>query len=85
MTFSRRGFIAVAAAGVGAVIQDTVKAGPVYDPQRAGRAQLPITAADNDAGIQAGGGAAACASRVQRRMARTRNAPAMTITIEGTK
>ncbi len=53
MTFSRRGFIAVAAAGVGAVIQDTVKAGPVYDPQRAGRAQLPITAADNDPGIQA--------------------------------
>ena len=28
-------------------------AGRVYDPQRAGRAQSPITAADNDAGIQA--------------------------------
>jgi len=53
MNLSRRGFIAVAAAGVGAVIQDTVKAGAVYDPQRAGRAQSPITAADNDAGIQA--------------------------------
>jgi cytochrome c-type biogenesis protein CcmH/NrfF len=53
MNLNRRGFIAVAAAGVGAAIQDTVKAGPVYDPQRAGRAQSPITAADNDAGIQA--------------------------------
>jgi cytochrome c-type biogenesis protein CcmH/NrfF len=50
---SRRGFFALAAAAAGAVIQDTVAAGRVYDPQRAGRAQSPITAVDNDAGIQA--------------------------------
>jgi cytochrome c-type biogenesis protein CcmH/NrfF len=53
---SRRGFFGVAAAaaaGLGAVIQDTVSAGRVYDPGRAGRAQQPITSADNDAGIQA--------------------------------
>jgi cytochrome c-type biogenesis protein CcmH/NrfF len=50
---SRRGFFAIAAAAAGAVIQDTVRAGRVYDPQRAGRAQSPITAVDNDAGIQA--------------------------------
>ncbi|HXM38827.1 MAG TPA: cytochrome c-type biogenesis protein CcmH [Gemmatimonadales bacterium] len=50
---SRRGFFAVAAAAVGAVIQDTVASGRVYDPARAGRALPPITAADNDAGIQA--------------------------------
>jgi len=50
---SRRGFFAVAAAAAGAVIQDTTRAGRVYDPQRAGRAQSPITAVDNDAGIQA--------------------------------
>lgn len=50
---SRRGFFALAAATAGAVIQDTVRAGRVYDPQRAGRAQSPITAVDNDAGIQA--------------------------------
>jgi cytochrome c-type biogenesis protein CcmH/NrfF len=49
---SRRGFFGVAAAAVGAVIQDTVGAGRVYDPQRAGRPQTAITAADNDAGIQ---------------------------------
>lgn len=50
---SRRGFFAAAAAALGAVIQDTVSAGRVYDPGRAGRSQEPITAADNDAGIQA--------------------------------
>ena len=50
---SRRGFFGVAAAAAGAVIQDTVGAGRVYDPQRAGRPQTAITAADNDAGIQA--------------------------------
>src|SRR3989475_11053533 len=53
MTLSRRGFFVAAAAGAGAVIQDTVRAGRVYDPQRAGRAQAPVTAADNDAHIQA--------------------------------
>ncbi len=53
MSLSRRGFFAMAAAGVGAAIQDTVKAGRVYDPERAGRPQTPITAADNDPGIQA--------------------------------
>src|SRR5439155_10195325 len=50
---SRRGFFALATAAAGAVIQDTVRAGRVYDPARAGRPQTPITAADNDAGIQA--------------------------------
>jgi cytochrome c-type biogenesis protein CcmH len=50
---SRRGFFAVAAAAAGAVIQDTVRAGRVYDPQRAGRAQSPITALDTDGRIQA--------------------------------
>jgi cytochrome c-type biogenesis protein CcmH len=50
---SRRGFFGVAAAAVGAVIQDTVASSRVYDPARAGRALPPITAADNDAGIQA--------------------------------
>jgi len=50
---SRRGFLAAALATAGAVIQDTVRAGRVYDPDRAGRAQTPITAADNDARIQA--------------------------------
>ncbi len=50
---SRRGFFALAAAAAGAVIQDTVQAGRVYDPQRAGRAQAPITSADNDGRIQA--------------------------------
>ena len=49
---SRRGFFVVAAAAVGAVVQDTVSAGRVYDPGRAGRALPPITAADNDAAIQ---------------------------------
>ncbi len=50
---SRRGFFVLAAAAAGAVIQDTVQAGRVYDPQRAGRTQAPITSADNDGRIQA--------------------------------
>jgi len=50
---SRRGFFALAAAAAGAVIQDTVRADRVYDPQRAGRSKEPITALDTDAGIQA--------------------------------
>jgi len=50
---SRRGFFALAAAGAGAVMQDTLQAGRVYDPQRAGRSREPITALDTDAGIQA--------------------------------
>lgn len=50
---TRRGFFAMAAAAVGAVIQDTSRAGRVYDPSRAGRPMAPITAADNDAEIQA--------------------------------
>ena len=50
---SRRGFLLAAAATVGAVVQDTTRAGRVYDPGRAGRSMPPITAADNDAAIQA--------------------------------
>jgi cytochrome c-type biogenesis protein CcmH/NrfF len=50
---SRRGFFALAAATAGAVIQDTVRAGRVYDPQRAGRPREATTALDTDAGIQA--------------------------------
>lgn len=49
----RRAFFGVAATAAGALIQDTLKAGRVYDPQRAGRPQAPVTAADNDAHIQA--------------------------------
>ncbi|HTI06716.1 MAG TPA: cytochrome c-type biogenesis protein CcmH [Gemmatimonadales bacterium] len=49
---NRRGFLVMAAAAVGAALQDTTSA-RVYDPERAGRAQTPITAADNDPGIQA--------------------------------
>ncbi|HEV8380197.1 MAG TPA: cytochrome c-type biogenesis protein CcmH [Gemmatimonadales bacterium] len=49
----RREFFTLVAGAVGAVIQDTTRAGRVYDPQRAGRAQSPITAADNNAAIQA--------------------------------
>ena len=52
-TLSRRGFLTAAAAAVGAAIQDTTAAGRVFDPTRAGRSMTPITAADNDAGIQA--------------------------------
>jgi cytochrome c-type biogenesis protein CcmH len=50
---SRRGFLAAAAAALGAVVQDTTAAGRVFDPSRAGRPMTPITAADNDPGIQA--------------------------------
>jgi cytochrome c-type biogenesis protein CcmH len=50
---SRRGFLVAAAAALGAVVQDTTKSGRVYDPGRAGRSMVPITAADNDAAIQA--------------------------------
>jgi cytochrome c-type biogenesis protein CcmH/NrfF len=49
---SRRGFFVAAAAALGAVVQDTTGAGRVYDPDRAGRALTPVTAADNDAAIQ---------------------------------
>ena len=37
----------------GAARQDTTRAGQVYDPDRAGRAQAPVTAADNDQSVQA--------------------------------
>jgi len=50
---SRRGLFAVAAAALGAVIQDTVGAGRVYDPGWAGHSREPLTAGDTDAGIQA--------------------------------
>src|SRR6266566_2819958 len=50
---SRRGFFALAAAAAGAVLQDTVRAGRVYDPQRAGRPKEATTALDTDAHIQA--------------------------------
>jgi cytochrome c-type biogenesis protein CcmH len=55
---NRRDFV-MALAGVilsvGQTVQqsDSVAAGKVYDPARAGRSLPPITAADNDAGIQA--------------------------------
>ena len=52
-TLSRRGFLTMAAAAVGAVIQDTASAGRVYDPGRAGRSMTTITSVDTDAGIQA--------------------------------
>jgi cytochrome c-type biogenesis protein CcmH len=45
--------LGIAIASIGAVVQDTAKAGRVYDPSRAGRPAEPVTAADNDAGIQA--------------------------------
>lgn len=51
--FTRRAFFGMAAAAIGAVIQDTSRAGRVYDPSRAGRPMAPVTAADNDAAIQA--------------------------------
>jgi cytochrome c-type biogenesis protein CcmH/NrfF len=57
--FGRRDFLVLALGGVGAVLQqgvvrqDTIRAGEVYDPDRAGRSQTPITAADNDASVQA--------------------------------
>jgi cytochrome c-type biogenesis protein CcmH len=50
---SRRAFFGVAAAAVGAAIQDTARSGQVYDPSRAGRSREVTTAADNDAAIQA--------------------------------
>ena len=50
---SRRDFLVLSAAALGAVVQDTTKAGQVYDPDRAGRPLPPVTAADNDAAIQA--------------------------------
>ena len=60
---SRRDFLvlAIGAAGAGAagaaggapVLQDTTSVGRVYDPDRAGRAQAPVTAADNDKNVQA--------------------------------
>lgn len=50
---SRRGFFALAAAAAGVIVQDTTKAGQVYDPNRAGRPLPPVMAADNDAAIQA--------------------------------
>jgi cytochrome c-type biogenesis protein CcmH/NrfF len=54
---SRRDFlvlaIGAAAGGGGAVLQDTTSVGRVYDPDRAGRAQAPVTAADNDKNVQA--------------------------------
>src|SRR5947207_236937 len=55
----RREFLLLTAGGVGAVLQqgaarqDTTRAGQVYDPDRAGRAQTPVTAADNDQSTQA--------------------------------
>lgn len=51
-TISRRGFFLSAAASIGVMAQDTTQAGKVYDPARAGRPLPPVTAADNDAGIQ---------------------------------
>lgn len=55
---NRREFFVVAAGAAGAVLQqgtrqDTTRAAEVYDPDRAGRAQTPVTAADNDKSIQA--------------------------------
>ena len=50
---SRRAFLGVAVAAAGAALQDTVRGSRVYDPDRAGRAQTPVSAADNDAHIQA--------------------------------
>jgi cytochrome c-type biogenesis protein CcmH/NrfF len=50
---TRRGFVTLVAGAVGAMVQDSVPAGKVYDPRRAGRSMPPITAADNDPGIQA--------------------------------
>jgi cytochrome c-type biogenesis protein CcmH len=51
---SRRDFfvLAIGAAG-GGVLQDTASVGRVYDPDRAGRAQTPIAAGDNDKDVQA--------------------------------
>lgn len=57
VTIGRREFFLLALSGVGAVIQDTTSTPPaqgqVYDPARAGRSQTPVSAADNDKGVQA--------------------------------
>ena len=56
---SRREFFLVALGTAGAVLQqgavrqDTTRAAQVYDPDRAGRSQTPVTTADNDASVQA--------------------------------
>jgi len=50
---NRRDFFILAVAGAGAALQDTTSSGRVYDPNRAGRPQAPITAADNDKSVQA--------------------------------
>ena len=50
---SRRDFFVLAIGAAGAVLQDTTSVGRVYDPDRAGRAQAPVTAADNDKNVQA--------------------------------
>ncbi|HEY7194229.1 MAG TPA: cytochrome c-type biogenesis protein CcmH [Gemmatimonadales bacterium] len=53
-TMGRREFFLLAIGGVGAVVQDTTQArSQVYDPDRAGRSQTPVTAADNDKSVQA--------------------------------
>ncbi len=49
---NRREFLFVTVAGAGAALQDTTRTGRVYDPERAGRGQAPVTAADNDKGVQ---------------------------------
>src|SRR5438093_1498491 len=50
---NRRDFVLLAVAGAGAVLQDTTRSGRVYDPDRDGRAQAPVTAAHNDKNVQA--------------------------------
>src|SRR5262249_49473664 len=50
---NRRDFFLVAIAGAATAVQDTTRAAQVYDPARAGRSQTPVTAADNDKGVQA--------------------------------
>jgi cytochrome c-type biogenesis protein CcmH/NrfF len=57
-SLGRREFFLVVAGTAGAALQqgtvrqDTTGSGQVYDPDRAGRSQTPITAADNDKSIQ---------------------------------
>lgn len=57
MNPTRREFLLLSAGAIGAVVQDSLAgsgpAGKVWDPGRAGRAVAPVTALDNDAGIQA--------------------------------
>src|SRR5690348_6373633 len=50
---NRREFLILTLAGAGAALQDTTRVGRLYDAQRAGRPQTPVTAADNDKSIQA--------------------------------